>query len=161
AGLTRRGQAYVASWAWSCLEFWRRPGLWERAAYPGPGRAWSGRRSAEAVELAAPGARQERVPLGRGEPEHRSGGVLAGPDADPAVGQAGHLDAGAVGVAERALPPAQALLSTVDRRVPLSFLGASPARTLLTECHQMATIATATVRVQGGVTANLWAICRL
>src|SRR5262249_37642823 len=76
----------------------------------------------------------------RGEPEHRPPRVLAVPDADPAVRQVRHLDAGAVGEAERALHPAQALHAIIDHRTLLPFSRASPARTQLTEYKRTITI---------------------
>lgn len=45
------------------------------------------------------------MPLGRGEPQDRPGGVPAVADADLATREAGHLDAIAVGVTQRALHP--------------------------------------------------------
>ena len=60
---------------------------------------------AEAVELPVPDAAEKGVPLIRREPQDGPCGVSAVPNADLAPGQARHLDAVAVGVAQRALDP--------------------------------------------------------
>src|SRR5579859_1135019 len=62
---------------------------------------------AEVVELTVSCAAQKGVPFARGELEHGPGGVLGVAHADPATGQAGDLDAVAVGKAQRALDPGQ------------------------------------------------------
>src|SRR5690348_10983822 len=54
----------------------------------------------EAVELPEPRPAQERLPLPRGECQRRAVRVLGVADRDAAFGQAGHLDAVAVAVAE-------------------------------------------------------------
>jgi Permease for cytosine/purines, uracil, thiamine, allantoin len=60
---------------------------------------------AEAVEFPVPDAAEKGVPLIRGEPQDRPRGIPAVTNADLAPGQARHLDAVAVGVAQRALDP--------------------------------------------------------
>jgi hypothetical protein len=57
------------------------------------------------AELPVPRAAEERMPLAWREPEDRAAGVLAVAHADPAIRQARHLDAVAVGEAQRALDP--------------------------------------------------------
>src|SRR5580693_10384490 len=78
-----------------------RPELPVRRALRDPG----GSVQAEAVELAVPDAADEGVPLVRREPQDRSGRVPAVADADLAAAQVRHLDAVAVGEAERAFDP--------------------------------------------------------
>ena len=60
---------------------------------------------AEAVEFPVPHAAEKGMPLIRRERQDRPPGVPAVANADLAVGQAGHLDAVAVGVTQGALDP--------------------------------------------------------
>jgi hypothetical protein len=60
---------------------------------------------AETVEFPVSHAAEKSMPLVRGEPEDRPLGVSAVANADFATGQARHLDAVAVGIAQRALNP--------------------------------------------------------
>src|SRR6516162_9914416 len=62
---------------------------------------------AEAVELTVSCAAQKGMPFTRGELQHGPGGVLGVAHADPAVGQAGDLDAVAVTEAQGTLDPGQ------------------------------------------------------
>src|SRR5690242_12444590 len=62
---------------------------------------------AKVVEFPIARAAQKCVPLAWGKPEHWTRWVLAVADADPAIGQAGHLDTVAVAVTKRALDPRQ------------------------------------------------------
>jgi hypothetical protein len=59
----------------------------------------------ETVELPVPHPAEESTPLLRREPQNRPGAIPAVADADRATGQAGDLDAVAVGVTQRALDP--------------------------------------------------------
>jgi hypothetical protein len=61
--------------------------------------------SAESVEFSVSDAAEKSVPFVRGESENRSFGVPAVANADPALGQAGYLDAVSVGETQRALNP--------------------------------------------------------
>ena len=61
--------------------------------------------NADAVEFPVSDAAEKNKPLVRREPEDRPSGVPAVANADLATGQARHLDAVAVGVAQRALDP--------------------------------------------------------
>jgi hypothetical protein len=61
--------------------------------------------AAEPVEFPVPHATEKCAPFVRRKPENGTLGVLAVADADPAVGQAGDLDAVAVGEAQRTLDP--------------------------------------------------------
>ena len=76
---------------------------------PYPGRCYSTMPTrplpTETVEFPVADASQECLPLVWREPENRSFGVLAIADTDPAARQVGHLDAVAVGEAQRALDP--------------------------------------------------------
>ena len=63
-----------------------------------------GRLRSRLVEFASVDSGGERGPLGYGEPQRGTGGVLAVPDGD-ATGQAGHLDTRRQGVAAGRLPP--------------------------------------------------------
>src|SRR5215471_2650299 len=62
---------------------------------------------AELVEFSISSAAKKGMPFARGEPEHRAGGVLGITYADLAAGQAGYLDAVAVGKTQRTLDPGQ------------------------------------------------------
>jgi hypothetical protein len=64
--------------------------------------------TAETVEFPVPDASEKSVPLVGREPEDWPYGVPAVTDADLATGQAGHLDAVAVGVTQGALGPVKA-----------------------------------------------------
>ncbi len=78
------------------------------ASWPGPGASAPGPQrslAAEPVELPGPHAPEECAPLVRREPENGAFGVLAVANADPAVGQARHLDAVAVGETQRTFDP--------------------------------------------------------
>jgi hypothetical protein len=61
--------------------------------------------TAEPVELPVAHPSEKRAPFIRRESENRAFGVLAVADTDPSVGQARHLDAVAVGEAQRTLDP--------------------------------------------------------
>src|SRR5215831_8191401 len=63
---------------------------------------------AKLVEFPTACAAEKCMPFTRSEPEHRAGRVLGIADADPAIGQAGHLDTVAVGKTQRTLDPEQA-----------------------------------------------------
>src|SRR5689334_22753684 len=64
---------------------------------------------AEVVELTVSGAAEKGVPFTWRELQYGTGGVLGVAHADPAVGQAGKLDAVAVGEAQGTLDPGQTL----------------------------------------------------
>jgi hypothetical protein len=61
------------------------------------------------VELAVLCTTEKGVPFTRSELEYGAGGVLGIAYADPAIGQAGNLDAVAVGEAQGTLDPGQTL----------------------------------------------------
>src|SRR6266487_1098073 len=73
---------------------------------------------AEAVEFSVVCAAHECLPLPGGEPEYRAGRVLRVAHADPAIGQAGDLDAVADREAQRTLDPGQTRLRRPFRTVP-------------------------------------------
>lgn len=62
----------------------------------------------EVVELAKAGTTEEGVPFGWGEAQDRPRRILAVADADDSFWEVSHLDARAVGEAERALHPDRA-----------------------------------------------------
>jgi hypothetical protein len=64
--------------------------------------------TAETVEFPVSDAAEKSVPLVRREHQDWPYGVPAVANADPATGQAGHLDAVAVGVTQGALSPVKA-----------------------------------------------------
>jgi len=61
--------------------------------------------SAEPVKLPIARTAEKCIPFVRGEPEHWARGVLGIANADAPIGQAGNLDAVAVGKTKRTLDP--------------------------------------------------------
>src|SRR6516225_8063931 len=62
---------------------------------------------AELVEFSVSCAAEKCMPFTRREPEDRAGGVFGIADTDPAIREAGDLDAVAVGETQRTLGPGQ------------------------------------------------------